>query len=240
MYQNRRIGLIIPAAGSGRRMGTDITKTWINLMGKPVIQWTVEAFVNTEWVDQIVLVGKAEDQSAFEKLLAGVRSARLEQGLDYPHMSFTVGGSDRMESVYLGLVRLMGDIEYCMVHDGARPLISESVIERTLTDVMIHDSSVVCVPAKDTVKIATDDQFVDHTPDRSRVFAVQTPQTFERSLLIRAYERGRLEGVNATDDSSLVEALGVGVKLTLGSYSNIKITTPEDLVLAELLMKKDQ
>lgn len=240
MFENRKIGLVIPAAGSGKRMGTDIAKTWLELKGKPVIQWTLEAFLKTDWVDQIVLVGKKEDEELFESLLAKLRSHRLDQGLDYPHMSFVAGGNERLDSVYHGLMRLKAEIDYCMVHDGARPLVSEEVIERTLRDVLIHESSVICVPSKDTIKIATDDQFVGHTPDRSRVFSIQTPQTFERSLLIRAYEQGRLEGIVATDDSSLVEALGVAVKLTLGSYKNIKITTPEDLVLAELLLGQDQ
>lgn len=238
MFENKKIGLIIPAAGSGKRMGTETGKTFLSLLGKPVIRHTLEAFLRTSWVDQVVIVGRREEEEAFENLLAEVRREMLEQGKDYPHMSFVEGGKERIDSVYKGLTRILEEIDYVMVHDGARPIISREVIERNLKDVLLYDSSVVCVPSKDTVKIATDNQMVAQTPDRSRVFCIQTPQTFERSLLVRAYEQGRLEGILATDDSSLVEHLGAEVKLTLGSYANLKITTPEDLVVAELLLKE--
>ncbi len=239
MYKHQKIAVIIPAAGSGRRMGTKEIKTFLKLKDKDLIQWTLEAFLQNDWVDQIVVVGRKQEQERFELLLETVRVEKRSQGAAYPHMSFVVGGADRVESVHNGLSQLMEDIHFVMVHDGARPLVTDDVIERSLEDVLEHNASVVCVPMKDTIKVATDDHFVDYTPDRSRLFSIQTPQSFERNLLLRAYEQGILQGLSATDDSGLVEAFGHPVKLTLGSYNNIKITTPEDLLLAERILERE-
>lgn len=239
MYKGQKIAVIIPAAGSGSRMGTKEVKTFLKLKGKDLIQWTLEAFLQNDWVDQIVLVGRKQEQERFELLLNNVREEKRVKGETCPHMSFAAGGSDRVESVYNGLGQLMEDIHFVMVHDGARPLVTDEVIERSLEDMLEHNASVVCVPVKDTIKVATDDHFVDYTPDRSRLFSIQTPQSFERNLLLKAYEQGRIQGLSATDDSGLVEAFGHPVKLTLGSYNNIKITTPEDLLLAERILEKE-
>lgn len=240
MYENQKIALIMPAAGSGSRMGTKEVKTFLKLKDKDLIEWTLRPFLENDWVDQIVLVGRKQEQPRFENLLEKIRNMKIEKGEPCPHMSFVVGGAERVESVYNGLGHLMEDIAFVMVHDGARPLVSTEVIERSLMDALEHNASVVCVPVKDTIKVANDEHFVDYTPDRSRLFLVQTPQSFERNLLLRAYEQGRLQGLNATDDSGLVEAFGHPVKLTLGSYNNIKVTTPEDLLLAERILEREQ
>lgn len=236
MYRGQRIAVVIPAAGSGKRMGTNEIKTFLKLRGRDLIEWTLLPFATCGWIDQIIVVGRKQEEERFASLLHKVRNEVSEKGHLCPEMSFVVGGADRLESVDNGLHQLMDDINFVMVHDGARPLVSEEVIERCLEDVFEHNSSVICVPVKDTIKIATDDHFVDSTPDRSRLFAIQTPQCFERNLLLRAYEQGKLQGLSVTDDSGLVEAFGHPVKLTLGSYNNIKVTTPEDLLLAEQIM----
>ncbi len=240
MYKNKRIGVIIPAAGSGKRLGKSVAKTWLDIEGRPMIAWTIEAFLHQDWIDEIVLVTKEETVENLEALcktdLAIANNRRVNSG--ELSIKTTSGGAERVASVYNGLKEISEEVDYVLVHDGARPLLSEEVLERILEDVVRHGTSVACVPSKDTVKIATDDQHVDYTPDRSRVFSVQTPQAFEKEMLLRAYEQGRLEGAVPTDDSSLVEALGVKVKLTLGSYENIKVTTEEDLMLAIQLMTK--
>lgn len=236
MYKNQKIAVVIPAAGSGRRMGTNEIKTFLKLRGRDLIEWTILPFATCGWVDQIIVVGRKQEEERFGTLLGKIRTELLDKAMDCPEMSFVVGGADRLESVDNGLHQLMDDINFVMVHDGARPLVSEEVIERCLEDVFEHNTSVVCVPVKDTIKVATDDHFVDSTPDRSRLFAIQTPQCFERNLLLRAYEQGKIQGLTVTDDSGLVEAFGHPVKLTLGSYNNIKVTTPEDLLLADQIM----
>lgn len=236
MYKGQKIAVVIPAAGSGKRMGTNEIKTFLKLRGRDLIEWTLSPFVTCGWIDQIVVVGRKQEEERFGVLLDKIRSEMLEKDKSCPEMSFIIGGSDRLESVDNGLHQLMDDINFVMVHDGARPLVSEEVIERCLEDVFEHNSSVICVPVKDTIKIATDDHFVESTPDRSRLFSIQTPQCFERNLLLRAYEQGKIQGLTVTDDSGLVESFGHPVKLTLGSYNNIKVTTPEDLMLAELIM----
>ena len=239
MYKQQKIAVIIPAAGSGSRMGTKEVKTFLKLRNKDLIEWTIGAFLQSDWIDQIVVVGRKQEQQRFEALLEKLRVEKRERSEAYPHMSFAVGGADRVTSVYNGLGELLEDIQFVMVHDGARPLVTDEVIERSLEDMLLHNASVVCVPVKDTIKVATDEHFVDYTPDRTKLFSIQTPQSFERNLLLRAYEQGILEGVSATDDSGLVEAFGHPVKLTLGSYNNIKITTPEDLLLAERILERE-
>lgn len=236
MYKGQKIAVVIPAAGSGKRMGTNEIKTFLKLRGRDLIEWTLLPFVTCGWIDQIVVVGRKQEEERFAALLDKLRNELSEKGQICPTMSFIIGGSDRLESVDNGLHQLLDDINFVMVHDGARPLVSEEVIERCLDDVFEHNSSVVCVPVKDTIKIASDDHFVESTPDRSRLFSIQTPQCFERNLLLRAYEQGKIQGLTVTDDSGLVEAFGHPVKLTLGSYNNIKVTTPEDLLLAEQIL----
>lgn len=238
MFENQKIAVVIPAAGSGSRMGTKEVKTFLKLRGKDLIQWTLEPFVASEWIDQIVIVGRKQEEERFVTLIQQIETERQAAGMTCPHLSFAIGGADRIESVYSGLLQLQEDIAFVMVHDGARPLVTEEVIERNLRDTLEHNASVICVPVKDTIKIANDEHFVQETPDRSRLFAIQTPQSFERNLLLRAYEQGRMQGLTATDDSGLVEAFGHPVKLTLGSYSNIKVTTPEDLLLAERILEE--
>lgn len=240
MYKGKKIGVIIPAAGSGKRMGKDIPKTWLEIDGRAMIAWTIEAFLHVDWIDELVLVTKSESVELLENL------CREDQGISNNSrvasgaltIRVTEGGGERVASVYNGLKLISEDMDYVLIHDGARPLLSEEVLERILEDVLKHGTSVACVPSKDTVKIATDDHHVDYTPDRSRVFNIQTPQAFERKIILKAYEEGMLKGTIPTDDSSLVEDLGVRVKLTLGSYENIKITTEEDLILAEQLVVK--
>lgn len=237
MYENQKIAVVIPAAGSGSRMGTKEVKTFLKLKGRDLIEWTLAPFLESGWIDQIIIVGRKQEEERFESLLAQIRSQGIERGETYPQMKFIPGGPNRLVSVYNGLGQLNEDIAYVMIHDGARPLVSIEVIERSLQDTLKHNASVICVPVKDTIKVANDEQFVDYTPDRSRLFLIQTPQSFERNLLLRAYEQAMLEGLTATDDSALVEAFGHPVKLTLGSYNNFKVTTPEDLLLAERLLE---
>ena len=238
MFENQKIAVVIPAAGSGSRMGTKEVKTFLKLMGRDLIEWTIDPFLENDWVDQILIVGRRQEEERFEGLLNKIRSERTEKGQKVPAMNFVAGGPDRLESVYNGLMQLNEDIAFVMIHDGARPLVTPEIIERCLLDTLEHNASVVCVPVKDTIKVATDDHFVDYTPDRTRLFSIQTPQCFERNLLLRAYEQGRMQGLAATDDSGLVEAFGHPVKLTLGSYHNIKVTTPEDLMLAEQILEE--
>lgn len=214
-------GAIILGGGSGQRMGAKCNKVLLPIAGKSMIVRSVETFVPL--VEQVVVVSREEDMPAMASELA-------QNGLDVPMVS---GGATRQESVWRGLQALSGQCDGVLVHDGARCLVTADVIQRCMASVEECGTGVAAVPVTDTIKTVSDANIALDTPNRASLRAVQTPQGFKVDLLRRAHEQAQRDGFLGTDDASLVERLGVPVQLTEGSRRNIKLTTPEDLLMAE-------
>lgn len=214
-------GAIILGGGSGQRMGAKCNKVLLPIAGKSMIVRSVEAFVPL--VEQVVVVSREEDMPAMASELA-------QNGLD---VSVVSGGATRQESVWRGLQALSGQCGGVLVHDGARCLVTADVIQRCMASVEECGTGVAAVPVTDTIKTVSDANIALDTPNRASLRAVQTPQGFKTDLLRRAHEQAQRDGFLGTDDASLVERLGVPVQLTEGSRRNIKLTTPEDLLMAE-------
>jgi 2-C-methyl-D-erythritol 4-phosphate cytidylyltransferase len=219
-----KVGAVIAAAGESKRMG-GIDKVFAPLGGKPALARVIETFQKCKLIDQIVVVVNAKN---IEKCCQLVAEGRWHKVSDV-----CAGGKRRQDSVAAGLKRLDG--EWVVVHDGARPLVTKELIEGGFKAAQETGAAVVAIPVTDTIKIAGEDRIVRQTPPRQNLWAVQTPQVFSLKIITRAYEQ--IEG-EVTDDASLVEGLGYKVKLYMGSYDNIKITSPHDLALAEVLLKK--
>lgn len=222
---------IVLAAGQGKRMGTTIFKQFLHIQGKPVLYYSLKCFQESSNIQEIILVTGEAEISYCEK--------EIVEKYSFDKVTcVTVGGRERYESVYQGL-RKCEDCEYVFIHDGARPFINEAMIERMLEAARKFDACVAAVPAKDTIKIADKQGFIETTPSRSRVWTIQTPQVFEYRLVRRAYDKMMDNPTGEiTDDAMVVETMtGSPVYLAEGSYRNIKITTPEDLEIAELFVK---
>ena len=222
---HQKVVAIITAAGESRRMG-GIDKVQALLGGKPLLARTIDAFQQCRLINQIVVVVNAENVEWCRRLVAG-------EG--WPKVSDVCpGGERRQDSVAAGLERLT-QCHWVVIHDGARPLVTVDLIERGLEAAGETGAAVAAVPVTDTIKVAGDDEIVRETPPRQNLWAVQTPQAFRIGIITEAYHRANGD---VTDDASLVERLGYKVKLYMGSYDNIKVTTPDDLALAEVLWRK--
>lgn len=235
MYQGKWVSAIIPAAGSGSRMGCAESKTWLKLNGKIMIERTLTALCQGDVIDEMIVVGQLADKERFEAVFKTIAEELALNERKIPRFVFSTGGKERLDSVYQGLLKVSQTSELILVHDGARPLVTKGVIESGLEAALLHGAAVACVPSKDTIKIVKGG-FVSETPDRATVYNVQTPQCFEKNLILKAYEKAMSESISATDDAGLVESLGGAVKVTEGSYENIKVTTPEDVIVAEAIL----
>ncbi len=227
MGNEQQVGAVIVAAGSSQRMG-GIDKMLALLSGKPVLAWAVNAFQWCNLIDQIVVVVSKQSLRKCQQLVA-------EQGWSKV-ADVCAGGRQRQDSVAAGLSRL-NHCHWLVIHDGARPLVTEDLIERGLEAAKETGAAVAAVPVTDTIKVAGKDYIVRETPPRGKLWAVQTPQVFRFDIITEAYRRVKAK---VTDDASLVEQLGYKVKLYTGSYDNIKITTPDDLALAEILWQRHE
>ncbi len=223
--EKQKVGVVIVAAGSSRRMnGTD--KVFAQLGDKTVLARVIGTFQECASIDQVVVVLSERNLEQGKQLIA-------EQG--WPKVTDVCqGGERRQDSVIAGLDRL-GGCTWAVIHDGARPLVTADLIERGLEVARETGSAIAAVPVTDTIKLAGDDQIVQGTPPRHNLWAVQTPQIFRFDIIQNAYRQLRYE---VTDDARAVEQSGSTVKIYTGSYDNIKITTPDDLALAEILLRK--
>lgn len=219
--------VLLLAGGSGTRMGAARNKVLLPLLGEPVLCRAARAFRGL--VDGMVVVARPEDQ-------AEVHSALSQAGLMNEHVAIVSGGDTRQASVWNGLCALPAQADKVLIHDGARCLVDEGTIRRAMASVDSCGTGVAAVPLIDTVKQVDSDERVINTPDRSALRAVQTPQAFTVSLIRKAHEAARQAGFLGTDDASLVERLGIPVHLTEGSRRNMKLTTPEDMSMAEALL----
>lgn len=214
---------ILVAAGSSARMKSGgASKTMIEIGGEPVLSRTLRAFEYAACISKIVIVARACDFDAIQKASAFVTKP----------LTITEGGKERQDSVSNGAA-LCGDAEYIAVHDAARPFITPEEIETVCADAEKYGAATLAVPVKDTIKVAAADGTVCATPERSTLRAIQTPQVFRLSLYKEALCLAKNAGKQYTDDCQLIEAAGGKVYLTPGDYKNIKITTPEDLLVAE-------
>lgn len=218
---------IVLAGGSGSRMGADRNKVLLELRGEPVIVRSVRAFQGL--VDGVVLVTREEDIPAVKH---AVEAAQLD-------VTVVPGGSSRQASVWNGLCALPAGCTHVLIHDGARCLVDEGTIRRCMASVEACGTGVAAIPAIDTIKQVDETNTVTATPDRSTLRAVQTPQGFTVDIIRHAHEAAMQEGFLGTDDASLVERLGIPVQLTLGDRRNIKLTTPEDMLMAEAFLPMD-
>lgn len=220
---------IIVAGGKGKRMGRP--KQFIKINGKPILAWTIAAFQKAKSVDGIILVVAKEYISQAKRF----RFSKL--------LKVVPAGKERTDSVQNGLKALPDDADIVAIHDGARPAITVSIIEASIKAAKRYGAVVVGVPVKDTIKQMSNIQcpmsnegVIIKTIDRSCLWAAQTPQVFKKGLILKAYKKGYNKS-EVTDDSMLVERLGIPVKMIMGSYDNIKVTTPEDLLVAEAILK---
>lgn len=210
----------------GKRMGRDYNKLLIELQGKTILEWTLGAAEQAKSVVWIGVVGQPQDQARIQPAID--RLAKPTQWI--------VGGETRQDSVFKGLQALPPVAEYVLIHDGARCLISPDLIDRCAAALAQVEALVCAVPVKDTIKVVKNQQIVD-TPDRAQLWSAQTPQGFRVKTILNAHQIARTNGWSVTDDSALLEKLGIPVTIVAGAETNIKITTPQDLLFARSLLE---
>ena len=226
---NSKVCTLIPAAGKGSRMAHSLKKPYLKLAKKPILAHTIQQFEQNTAVDAIFVIVDETDFSECRKTVLEPYSFTKVQEL-------VAGGETRQMSVYNGLRALSADVDFVIVHDGVRPFVTDETISDCLTAADEYGAAVAAVPVKDTIKLANENRFITETPKRERLWAVQTPQVFRKALLEEAHQTAEERQLTGTDDAALVEQLGIPVKLVMGSYANLKITTPVDLRVAEVLL----
>jgi len=223
------IGVVIPAAGQGKRMKSNINKQFIQLIESPVLAHTLSVFINNTKIDQIVVVVHPDEINYCKN--------NIINKYFNERVKIVAGGKTRRESVYTGLKAFSPVINYVIIHDGARPLLTQELLNKVIKSLKVNNAVVVGTKLKDTVKGIDEQGIVLETPDRSGLIAVQTPQAFLFDVIMEAHQKVP-EDQRVTDDASLLEYLGEKVKIIEGSYENIKITTPLDLIIAENILRE--
>ena len=228
---HKRIAALIPAAGRGVRMGGHVAKPFLQLGGREILALTLDVFERCAVIDEVWVIVAAEH-------LAACRRGIIERYGLSKVCDVVAGGASRQESVWRGLQRLDMAVDLVVVHDGVRPFVTELMLQETLACAAQHGAAVAAVPLRDTLKRVSAGGEVEATVPRENLWRTQTPQAFQRHLLTTAYQRAWERGLWATDDASLLEAMGHPVKVVPGLESNLKITAPEDLILGERLLRK--
>ena len=218
---------VILGGGSGRRMQSEVNKVFLPLRGVPAIIRAIAPFTGL-CAGAVVVAAEAEVES--------MRALLERYGMGRFVRAVVPGGSERQHSVANGLNALPPDADYVLIHDGARALVTEAVIRRAMDSALAHGSGIASIPVVDTIKRARGDGLVLETPDRSQLYAMQTPQAFKTSLIRRAHEQARADGFLGTDDASLLEHAGLPVYLSQGDRENLKLTTPADLSVAQVIL----
>lgn len=218
-----QFGAVIVAAGKSTRMGGGTSKVLENLGGKPVLLYSFMTLAQSPWVGELCVVCREDDLDQVRALLVGKTRKPV---------AVVSGGQERQDSVLQGVEALSPELPYLLIHDGARPFVTPEMVEAVCKDAVAYGAATAAVPSKDTCKLSDGQGFVESTPPRERLMAIQTPQAFEREMYLYALRKAQSAGVSYTDDCQLIEAAGGRVRLTLGDYKNIKLTTPEDRVTA--------
>lgn len=224
---------IVLAAGQGKRMNSSVQKQFLMLKGKPLLYYSLACFQKSKDIEDIILVtGKECIDFCKQEIIELYGFTKVSK--------VVAGGKERYDSVYAGLCACE-DTDYVFIHDGARPFVTEEIISRAKDAVLEFQACIVGMPSKDTVKIADADQMVKETPNRSTVWNIQTPQAFSYTLIKEAHKIARTQNMEAiTDDAMVVETYkNAPVRLVEGAYENIKITTPEDILIAEKFLEKN-
>lgn len=228
--EKQKYAAIVLAAGSGKRMNSKVHKQYLIIQDRPVLYYSLKAFEDSA-VDEIVLVvGKGEEKFCSKEIVDKYGISKVK--------AIVEGGKERYHSVFEGL-KQTSDADYVLIHDGARPFVNQDIIRRCMQEVQKYQACVVGMPVKDTIKIADEGGYAKQTPDRKNVWMIQTPQTFSYALIYEAYEEMlKTEDTAITDDAMVLERIkGKKSKLIEGSYRNIKITTPEDLLIANVYLQ---
>lgn len=223
---------IIVSAGKGQRFGAGIKKQFLSLGGKPILSHTLAPFERCPLIRFVlVVVGEEDLEYCLKEVIEPYHYRKV--------LKIIPGGKRRQDSVKKGIEALPEDTEIIVIHDGVRPFVTQEMIEASIQEATHSGAAVMAVPVKDTIKVATPDGIVLHTLERSSLWQVQTPQAFQATILRKAYSTSNLEEISVPDDATLVERLGIKVHLLPGSYSNIKITTQEDLMLAQFILQME-
>lgn len=223
---------ILVAAGQGKRMGIQMSKQFIPICGKEILAWTVDTFEKSPYIQKIIIMAS---QDGFSDILSMCKKYGWKK-----IQSVAIGGKERQDSVSNGLAELDEKTEIVVIHDAVRPFVTDEMIGNSIEAAMTYGSAVIGVPAKDTIKVCNVEDIAIQTPDRNTLWQIQTPQTFQKNIIVPAYENAAKSGFVGTDDASVVEFAGNRVKVILGSYRNIKITTPEDLCIAKAFLEETQ
>lgn len=223
------ISAIILAGGKGKRMGSAISKQFIDIKGKPIIYYTLKKFSENKKIDNIIVVLPEDEVKYFKENILKKYELRINK--------IVIGGKERQDSVYNALKSLKNSSTYIvLIHDGARPFISERIINEGIKFAEIYGAAAPGVMPKDTIKVKNEKNFSIDTPNRANLVSIQTPQVFKFDEILECHEKIRYNGEKVTDDTMVVEKYGYSVYLYDGEYTNIKVTTPEDLILAERLI----
>jgi len=223
---------IIVAAGKGSRMGHHMGKQYLPLVDKPILVHCLEVFEACAFVDNVILVVGADEIGFCSDLLYPFKFLKVSK--------IIAGGCDRQHSVYSGLQQLPSDTRIVLIHDGARPFVTVSILEASIDSSQKYGTGIVGMPVKDTIKVVDQNGYVRDTPDRNHLWMIQTPQTFQVDIIQKAHEKAREDGFIGTDDAMLVERMGGPVRMVTGSYENIKVTTQEDLYIGEAIIRSRQ
>ncbi len=222
-----KITAVIVAGGKGTRMGGDKNKVYLKICDKEVLAYTITAFENNPRIDDIIIVTGEVDISECNTMIKDNSFKKIK--------SVVVGGTTRQESVINGLSK--ADCDIVLIHDGARSLVTDNEINNSIDDCIKYGASAVGVKCKDTLK-SSENGFISGTVDRENTYLIQTPQTFYLKDIFEMHQRAKQEGIAATDDCMIAEHYGVKIKISEGSYDNIKLTTPEDMIIGEEILKK--
>lgn len=222
------VSAIVLAGGRGKRMGSVQSKQYIDLNGKPILYYTLNRFISNENIDKVILV-IPKDETQFCQ-----REVLEKYNLKVDEIAF--GGKERQDSVYNGLKKAEGS-DIVLIHDGARPFVSDKIIENGIKYAKLYGAAAPGVMPKDTIKVKNEKGFSLETPDRNTLVAVQTPQVFDYKMICECHEKIKENKIEVTDDTMVAEIFNNNVYLYEGDYTNIKITTPEDLILAQYLVE---
>lgn len=221
--------LLIPAAGTGRRMGSHRNKLLLMVRSQPIIAWTLLAAQAASQISWIGIISQPDDWEDFKTIVASLKLTKPVELIQ--------GGSTRQESVYNGLQALSDSAEQVLIHDGARCLATPNLFNSCAEAIRDCPGLIAAVPVKDTIKVVDENGIIQSTPDRRQLWAAQTPQGFDVKLLKKCHGEGLRQGWEVTDDAALFEKCGYGVRIVPGEETNLKLTTPQDLAIAEFILK---
>ena len=223
------ISAIILAGGKGKRMGAPVSKQFIEIKGKPIIYYTIKKFSENKKIDNIVVVLSKDEVGYFKENILEKYNLKVD--------NIVIGGTERQDSVYNGLKSLEDtNTDIVLIHDGARPFISDRIIDDGIKFAQVYGACAPGVMPKDTIKIKNESNFSVSTPERGSLVAIQTPQVFKFNEILECHEKIKINNIVVTDDTMVAEKFGYSVYLYDGEYTNIKVTTPEDLTLGEKLI----